>query len=109
MSNSHIILSRVSLAITEAAAMETRKASPVQRVVNQNAELLDNLHGRVSTLGAHLAPVSRRNDTVSGDNKLAADSEFLGNSELIEQLLGQQRQIERLLAAVRDIEAGLEV
>ena len=107
--NSHEGVFRQEYPSTATEASQIRKDSPIQRVVNQNGELLEVLTGLVLSLSAHLAPVSRRHDTVSGENRLMEDKEFLGNSELIDQLLSQQRQIERLSEMVRDLEAGLEV
>lgn len=86
----------------------TKELSPMQRVLNENTELLDNLHMAIDRLAAKLTPVTSRMEQADGKTD-ALNAPMPGSSQHIEQLVSHQNQLERAVRYVRNMTNQLEI
>lgn len=87
----------------------TKQVTPIQRVINENGELLDMLHNAIDKLTMHLSPVLTRAEQAGERVDDGSKKAMPGSSQQIEQLLAHQSMIERAVRYVKNLEAALEV
>ncbi len=94
---------------TATEAMVAKEVSPVQRVLNENGELIDQLHMAIERLTGKLQPVLSRAEQADGKAVDGMASPMVGSSQHIEQLISHREQLERAVRYIRNITGSLEV
>jgi hypothetical protein len=94
---------------TATESVAAKEVSPVQRVLNENGELIDQLHMSIDRLVAKLSPVTSRMEQADGRTTDGLNAPMPGSSQYIEQLLNHQAQLERAVRYVRNLTGSLEI